>query len=205
MKNLFTSYQGWLRRKILVIHMSTLHVDVEKELEVCHIDFDSWKFEDINIEEAWESDGKRYCGIIITGSLLPHDVMPPLPDVIFHSGIPVLGLCYGHEIMGVHLGSNLVQCNGDLGEFSEVEIELMDSILFSGLDTSKNQSSVMAHHLMLDSLPNGTKLIAKTSMTPIAGFESIDGLLFGLQFHPEKSWLGQIIFNNFYLHCIKMM
>jgi len=53
MKNLFTSYKEWIRRKILVIHMSTPHMDVEKELASCGIDFDSWKFDEVNLEEAW--------------------------------------------------------------------------------------------------------------------------------------------------------
>ena len=185
--------------------MSTPHMDVEKELVSCGIDFDSWKFDEVNLEEAWESDSNKFCGVIISGSLLPHDIMPPLPDFIFHLRVPVLGLCYGHEIMGIHLGAKLIECNNGVGEFSETEIRLKKSVLFEGLDLERNNFSMMAHHLMLDSLPHGTRLIAETYMTPIAGFESENELLFGLQFHPEKSWMGQIVFKNFYSHCVKIM
>ena len=76
-------------------------------------------------------------------------------------------------------------------------------MIFNGIDISQEQMVKMEHYKMLDKIPPGAKLIASTNMTPIAGFHHKEKEVWGLQFHPEKDWSGEIIFKNFYQHCLE--
>lgn len=195
-------FNQWKKDKILVMHMEAPHLDVEDCLRSSRIPFTPITYDTANLEEKLNELLPDCFGVIITGSLKSGDKYPDVPKIILESNFPKLGLCYGCEVLGMYLGSGLESCN-KIGEYGEVECRLKPSILFSGIDVSQKVPVYMAHHLMLDSIPEGSEIIASTQETPIAGFENKEKKIYGLQFHPEKDWMGEIVFKNFYEICKK--
>lgn len=194
------SYKDWKENKILVIHMITPMLDVETCLNMSKIPFEAISIESNNFELEIRKNIKESSGIIITGSRKKGDLLPGLPDIVTEVGLPILGICYGNEWLCQILDGSLIECNPPIGEHSEVECILGDSLLFKGIK-DKEQIVTMAHDYMISELPIGSKSIASTDLTPISGFELLSKKMFGLQFHPEKGYLGELIFSNFFKYC----
>ncbi|MBU0758055.1 MAG: glutamine-hydrolyzing GMP synthase [Nanoarchaeota archaeon] len=137
-------------------------------------------------------------GIILSGS--PATVFEkgsPLCDPkIFELGIPVLGLCYGHQLMAHLLGGKTEM--GKIKEFgvSEALIHKKD-VLFKGL--SDSERVWMSHGVHVTSLPKVFTLTAKSKDGIIAAMADYERRLFGLQFHPEVTHTknGMKILRNF--------
>ena len=194
-------FDQWRRQKLAVVHMKKSPYQMETALDELKIPY--IKFEQDDIEKI---DINEFCGLILGGGRLDKGEMPPeLPPNLLNSAIPKLGICLGHEILGEFLGSKLIECNGgfDLGEDSEVIAEIKPDELFEGIETPSSQIVKMEHFYMLDKEPIGSKLIAATNLTPIAGFHHIEKQIWGLQFHPEKDWIKYIALKNFYNICKK--
>ena len=194
------SYQDWKKNKLLVIHMITPMLDVETCLNMSKIPFEAISINDNNFELNIRKHINESLGVIITGSRKKDGNLPGLPEIVTESGIPIIGLCYGNEWLCQISGGSLEECNPPIGEYSEVECLLGDSLLFEGI-SDKEQIVTMAHDYMISKLPMGSKSIASTDLTPIAGFELLRKKMFGLQFHPEKGYLGELIFSNFFKYC----
>ena len=134
-----------------------------------------------SIEEIKAMEPK---GIIFTGG--PNSVFDekaPKPDSeAFNLGVPVLGICYGAQLMSMALGG-LVH-HADTREYGVTEIELdTDATLFKGL-SAKNRC-LMSHTDKVEGLPEGFKVVATTADCPMAAFENAEKKFFGVQFHPE--------------------
>ncbi|MCL2753190.1 MAG: glutamine-hydrolyzing GMP synthase [Defluviitaleaceae bacterium] len=120
-------------------------------------------------------------GIILTGG--PKSVY--LDDsylcdpAIFELGIPVLGICYGMQMMVHMLGGKVAA--GDVGEYGQVSIESFGE---SKLLSQGNFKALMSHRDSVAELPQGFVQTAKTDNC-IAAIENNDKKLYGLQFHPE--------------------
>lgn len=197
-------FEAWKRRKFLVLHMQTPFLDVETCLKLANIPFKALAYDEIKMEDDLVKEISDSFGIIITGSWLGKKISrmkPEIPRAIYESPLPKLGLCFGHEEFGKYLGARLVECNPPFGEQSETEVKLFQSPLFEGLDLDADYIVFMAHDYMLDEVPENSELIAQTRITPIAGFQCLSEKMFGLQFHPEKGWLGDLVFRNFYRYC----
>lgn len=197
------SFGEWTSKKILVIHMETKNLDVESCLKASKIPFFAVGYKHKDFEGQIREAIPHVIGLIITGSHKSGEDFPDPPKLLIELGLPVLGLCYGNEWIARKLGGKIIECNPPLGEFSEVEVKLEKSLLFQGIDTSDKTIVTMAHKFMLNDLPKDSKLIASTGLTPIAGFENLKKGIFGLQFHPEKGFLGEIVFSNFYKFCLQ--
>ena len=158
--------------------------------------------DDKDLEAKWEKDKEKCCGIIISGSKndITYNYEPAFPETIIHD-LPVLGICYGNEILGNLLGSEIIDSNTEYGEHGNVTAELYPNDIFDGLETHGNYIVTMNHDQMLKKLPAGSVLLAKTEYSPIAGFYNASNKWWGLQFHPEKDWLGNIVLSNFYRIC----
>lgn len=123
-------------------------------------------------------------GIITTGG--PYSVYaddsPKCSREVFEMGVPVLGICYGFQLMTHLLGGKVVSC--DVSEYGETECELdTSSTLFKGLDSTN--ICLMSHTDRVESLPDGFKATARTKDCPIASFACDEKKLYGVQFHPE--------------------
>jgi GMP synthase-like glutamine amidotransferase len=195
------SYHEWSEKKLIVIHMETKFLDVESCLLLAKIPFTTISYETDSFVNKLKSQSHNSVGIIITGSRKKGNELPELPIEIENLNIPVLGLCYGNEWLGQTLGCTIGYCNPPMGEISEVSATLGESILFDGIDNKENVIVTMAHEYMITELGPGCTKIASTKLTPIAGFQNIERKIFGLQFHPEKGFLGDTIFKNFFKFC----
>ncbi|MEM2391448.1 MAG: glutamine-hydrolyzing GMP synthase [Candidatus Korarchaeota archaeon] len=115
-------------------------------------------------------------------------------------GIPILGICYGHQLLAHILGGKVEK--GAQGEYGPTYLEIVkDSPLFNGLP---RQFKVwMNHRDSVYSLPRGFHVVARTKDTPIAAFENLDLKIFGVQFHPEVEHTenGIKILDNFLSFC----
>lgn len=200
-------FNEWNEGKIAVIHMKTSPHYVPRALDSVGVPYIEFEHFDPELYEKIQSDPK-IIGIIIGGAKLEKgEVLPELPGNVLEFNKPKMGICLGHEILGVHLGANLVDCNGGfktgVGEFSEVEVKIYPDLIYDGLDTPSEQMAKMEHYYMLDKVPPGSKLIASTHLTPVAGFHHYGKEIWGFQFHPEKDWMRTIILKNFYKYCSK--
>lgn len=137
-------------------------------------------------------------GIIFTGG--PASVLdekaPKCDPEVFKLGIPVLGICYGMQLMSVMLGGNVAKAS--IREYGKIDIELdPDGLLFQGLDTQT--SCWMSHTYHVDKLPEGFKAVAKSTNCGIAAMEHPDKRFFAVQFHPEVNHTpkGRDILNSF--------
>ncbi|MGM9952701.1 MAG: glutamine-hydrolyzing GMP synthase [Intestinibaculum porci] len=141
-------------------------------------------------------------GIILTGG--PDSCYAPgaatYTTELFELGIPVLGLCYGAQLMQHLLGGEVKRA--DFREYGKTEVEFdTASPLFKGL---KEKSIVwMSHFDYISKIGPNFKSIAHSDNCPVAAFESTDGSnLYGLQFHPEvlHTEQGTEMIRNFVLN-----
>ena len=136
-------------------------------------------------------------GIIFTGG--PNSVYEAgAPDVdaeIFELGIPVLGICYGCQLVAHKLGGRVA--HAETREYGKSEIEYAESLLFKGID--KNNICWMSHTDYVGEVPSGFHITATTKTCPAAGFENAEKKIYGIQFHPEvhHTAQGDMILRNF--------
>lgn len=123
-------------------------------------------------------------GIITTGGPLSvyGEESPKCEPRLFKSGIPVLGICYGFQLMSYMLGGEVSSC--DVSEYGPTKAKLKtSSVLFEGMKATQNV--LMSHTDYVSKPPKGFKVIAKTDNCPCGAIENPDMKLYGVQFHPE--------------------
>ncbi|MBI5207199.1 MAG: glutamine-hydrolyzing GMP synthase [Candidatus Firestonebacteria bacterium] len=137
-------------------------------------------------------------GIILSGS--PKSVYEenaPIVNIkIFYLGIPILGICYGMQLMNFLLHGEVIKA--DRHEYGEARLFINNpSGLFAGLD--REILVWMSHGDYISKLPPGFNIIGHTKNTPMAAVADEKRKLFGLQFHPEviHTPLGKNILKNF--------
>ncbi len=124
---------------------------------------------------------------------------PALDKEIFTLGIPVFGICYGFQAMAAALGGVVTQTGKS--EFGRTELSITPtSKLFATLP--ERQSVWMSHGDAVTGAPAGFVVCAATVDTSVAAFESSDGKLAGVQFHPEvlHSEHGAAILRNWLIN-----
>ncbi|TQM71572.1 GMP synthase (glutamine-hydrolysing) [Actinomadura hallensis] len=127
---------------------------------------------------------KRPKAIILSGgpaSVYAEDA-PVAPDGLFDLGVPMLGICYGHQVMAQSLGGTVE--NSDVAEYGGATINVTSpGMLFAGLP--HEQAVWMSHRDHVSRAPSGFTVTAETDVTPVAGMEDLERGFFGVQFHPE--------------------
>lgn len=123
-------------------------------------------------------------GIILSGG--PNSVYdkgaPECDPEIFNLGIPVLGVCYGMQLMAKVLGGKVVQANKHEYGKAILEVNPKDKLF---LDLESKFTSWMSHGDSVAELPAGFLISAKTKNTPTAAISNKEKKLYGVQFHPE--------------------
>lgn len=122
---------------------------------------------------------------------------PPLPSYILESGLPVLGICYGMQLLAHHLDGAVGRAQKREYGLAELQINNLSSPLFAGLPFS--QTVWMSHGDRIEQLPAGFDVLAQTDNSPSAAMGDEKRRLYGLQFHPEVSHTryGADIIGNF--------
>jgi GMP synthase (glutamine-hydrolysing) len=145
-------------------------------------------------------------GIILSGG--PASVYdrqaPSIPTSLLEAGIPVLGICYGMQLV-THLLAGKV-ARAPHREFGPAELQIEDrSDLFKGVEATHREPTVwMSHGDRIEVMPSGFTSIAHTSNSPVAAMKSVDPgrPIYCLQFHPEVAHTegGTTILTNFVRH-----
>ena len=136
-------------------------------------------------------------GIIFTGG--PNSVYdqkaPKVDAEIFELGIPILGICYGAQLMSIMLGGHVQQAN--TREYGVIEIELGESPIFYGID--KKTECLMSHTDKIETVPAGFEISGRTLNCPVAAFQDTKRNFYGVQFHPEVNHtpFGSQMLQNF--------
>ena len=127
---------------------------------------------------------KKPMGIILTGgpNSCYEEGAPTADEALFKQGIPVLGLCYGDQLMAHVLGGKVERAENR--EYGKTDICLdTDSKLFEGIKA--DNTCWMSHFDYISRMPEGFKSVAHTVNCPVAAMENVEAGLYGLQFHPE--------------------
>ena len=126
-------------------------------------------------------------GIILSGSpaSVPEDGSPRAPQVLFDSGLPILGICYGQQVMSQQLGG-LVE-PGDSGEFGRAFLTVTEPcVLFDGLWKVGERHQVwMSHGDKVTRFAPGFRIVAVSDGAPFAVIADDARKYYGTQFHPE--------------------
>ncbi|MCX5751598.1 MAG: glutamine-hydrolyzing GMP synthase [Candidatus Saganbacteria bacterium] len=155
---------------------------------------------DIPVSELKKRDVK---GVILSGgpASVYEEGAPYADPELWNSGIPILGICYGLQLMAKELGGQVKE--GKKREYGKAELLIDDQTnVFAGLD--EQIQCWMSHGDTVATLPNGFKQLAHTDNTNFAAIGNPDKKLFGVQFHPEvvHTPKGVEILKNFiYIVC----
>ena len=121
---------------------------------------------------------------------------PTIHEDIFNTKKPILGICYGMQVLSFQEGGKVI--NEGKKEFGHTELNVKSqSNIFKNIDTSIDVW--MSHGDKVDSLPHGYEITASSSNSPIAAFHNLEKKYYGLQFHPEVTHTkyGLEIIKNF--------
>ena len=149
---------------------------------------------DIEINELKK---KKPSAIIFTGG--PASVFvegsPKCDMQIYQLGIPILGICYGMQLMALQFGAIVTQ--SEVSEYGRKSITTEESLLFDGID--ENFSCWMSHTVKVNSVPENFKITSFTDDCPIASMENNEMNFYAVQFHPEVTHteFGIKIIENF--------
>lgn len=141
---------------------------------------------------------KEYKGIILSGgpaSVSAQDSVKCDPK-LFELDIPVLGICYGHQLMGYFLGGKVAK--GKIREYGPAVIKFIEkNEIFKNVKDSENVW--MSHFDQVVKVPTGFKVVGKSKDCPIAAMTNCKKNIFGIQFHPEVTHTpcGMKILDNF--------
>lgn len=141
---------------------------------------------------------KNANGIILSGgpSSVYDENAPVFNEKIFETKIPILGLCYGHQLMAKALGGKVTQ--GKLKEYGTAEFKILNKkSLFAGL--KPREIVWMSHGDFVEKVPNGFDVIGSTENCKNAAIANFGKKFFGLQFHPEVTHTlnGMLVLKNF--------
>lgn len=140
--------------------------------------------------------GEGLSGVILTGgpdSVYDNDARSCL-NGIYTLGVPVLGICYGMQLMSSHFGAKVGPAS--TREYGKTLTYFDESPLFKGVPTS---ITWMSHNDSVLTCPEGFKIISHTDGCAVCGIENAEKKLYGVQFHPEVAHTEycKTLFENF--------
>jgi GMP synthase (glutamine-hydrolysing) len=152
---------------------------------------------------AAEVAAKRPAGIVLSGgpSSVYEEGAPRLDEAIFDLGVPVLGICYGFQVMATALGGEVAKTGRR--EYGSTAVRVSGAAtdgagsLLDGQPAE--QTAWMSHGDSVSRAPEGFEVLASTDDTPVAAFANEERRLYGVQWHPEvkHSQYGQAVLENF--------
>jgi GMP synthase (glutamine-hydrolysing) len=141
---------------------------------------------------------RRPKGVILSGgpASVYADGAPPLDRELLELGVPVLGICYGMQLLARELGGRVE--GAEVGEFGRSQLDVQETgRLLAG--TPREQTCWMSHRDTVFAPPPGFTALASSTASPVAAFESVVRGVYGIQFHPEvvHTPYGQQVLTNF--------
>lgn len=187
--------EGDATERVLVVDFGAQYAQlIARRIREAHV-FSEIVARDVTAAEVRAMDP---VGIVLSGgpaSVYAEDAYD-LDPAILALGIPVLGICYGHQVMAHSLGGEVVRT--ETAEFGRTRLEAAPgSVLFT--DLPEEQEVWMSHRDAVVKPPPGFRVTAATAESPVAAMEDPDRGLCGVQFHPEVAHTprGQDVLKRF--------
>jgi GMP synthase (glutamine-hydrolysing) len=140
-------------------------------------------------------------GIILSGG--PKSVYeegaPGISDAVFDLGVPVLGICYGMQVMSHHFGGLVVPAGKREYGHADLIAQGRPGSLFDGFFVEGKSPVWMSHGDHVERMPEGFETVARSDNAPVCAIENAELKLYGVQFHPEVSHTprGEILIDTF--------
>jgi GMP synthase (glutamine-hydrolysing) len=168
-------------RSVLVLDFGAQYAQlIARRVRECHVYSEIVPF-DVSVEAL---RARRPAGLILSGG--PASVFeggaPAIDPGVFELGVPVLGICYGQQLMAQALGGS-VEATG-AREYGGTDLAVREpGVLLE--DLADHETVWMSHADTVERAPDGFRVTASTEVTPVAAMEDRERGLFGVQFHPE--------------------
>ena len=163
----------------------------------------------INIKDLRKIENfKRVRGIILSGgpSTVTKKKFPKIPKNIFSKDIPVLGICYGLQLIAKLFGGSIKAFKKKREFGRAILIKKKQSLLTKNFLSTKKKLVWMSHQDAVIKLPKEFKIIASTKNSKLTIIENLKSKIYGVQFHPEVTHTenGKQIFKNFLFEICKI-
>ncbi|MBW2274939.1 MAG: glutamine-hydrolyzing GMP synthase [Deltaproteobacteria bacterium] len=159
----------------------------------CEIHPASMTFDEI---EAW-----RPSGIVLSGgpSSVLEEGSPDVDPAVFELDLPILGICYGLQLMVHRLGGRVESADDHEYGRAHLHIDVEGDRLFAGLPVGREQVVWMSHGDRVLELPPGFEVVARSENSPFAAVRHQERPIWGVQFHPEVVHTegGAVLLENF--------
>ena len=140
-------------------------------------------------------------GIILTGGhkSVYDEGAPTIEEALFDLGIPVLGICYGMQLLSRHFGGKVVPAGKREYGHADLTSTGNPGPLFDGFFIEGKSPVWMSHGDHVEQIPEGFEVVALTENAPVAAIQDVSRSLYGVQFHPEVNHTprGEIIIDTF--------
>ncbi len=212
------------RQAIIVLDFGSQYSRlITRRVRECHV-YSELRPATITLAELRQNPHLDIKGFILSGgpASVYDEQAPAVDPAILHSGLPVLGICYGMQLLAHQLGGHVAPGSGKR-EYGPATIEVLPEVthdsdfspIFAGIAAPAAQAGEavtaskakeaalclpvwMSHGDSVDRLPPGFKVLARTESNPVAAIASGQGMI-GLQFHPEVTHTpqGRAMIQNF--------
>ncbi len=184
--------------KILILDFGSQYTQlIARRVREAHVYCELHPF-DMGIDEIRAFNAS---GIILSGG--PTSVYeagaPSIEEELFELGLPVLGICYGMQLMSRHFGGEVVPAGKREFGHADLFTQSAPGPLFDGFFTDGKSPVWMSHGDHVAKVPNGFEVVAATDNAPVCAIQKVEKNLYGVQFHPEVNHTprGELLINSF--------
>ncbi len=178
------------REKILILDFGSQYTQlIARRVRECHVYCELHPF-DMSLDEI-KAFGAQ--GIILSGG--PKSVYeegaPAITEELFELGIPILGICYGMQLICRHFGGEVIPAGKREYGHAELAAKGTPGPLFEGFFVDGKSSVWMSHGDHVATIPNNFEVVAETGNAPVCAIQNVARKLYGVQFHPEVNHTPQ--------------
>ncbi len=178
------------REKILILDFGSQYTQlIARRVRECHVYCELHPF-DMSLDEI-KAFGAQ--GIILSGG--PKSVYeegaPAITEELFELGIPILGICYGMQLICRYFGGEVVPAGKREYGHAELAAKGTPGPLFEGFFVDGKGSVWMSHGDHVATIPNNFEVVAETGNAPVCAIQNVARKLYGVQFHPEVNHTPQ--------------
>ena len=184
--------------KILILDFGSQYTQlIARRVREAHVYCELHPF-DMDLESIREYAPQ---GIILSGG--PKSIYdagaPAVEEALFDLGIPVLGICYGMQLLAGHFGGKVVPAGKREYGHADLVSKGTPGPLFDGFFIDGKSPVWMSHGDHVEKIPAGFEVASETENAPVAAIQNVNRSLYGVQFHPEVNHTprGEIIIDTF--------
>jgi GMP synthase (glutamine-hydrolysing) len=184
--------------KILILDFGSQYTQlIARRVREAHVYCELHPF-DMDLEAIKEFNPR---GIILSGG--PKSVYdesaPAVEEALFDMGVPVLGICYGMQLLARHFGGEVVPAGKREYGHADLEGKGKPGPLFDGFFIDNKSPVWMSHGDHVEKIPEGFEIVSQTDNAPVAAIQDAGRKLYGVQFHPEVNHTprGEIMMDTF--------